>query len=110
MEIQTRLPLSKRTPLWAKTTLLSGIIRTSTRLPDAWMVHAVRGLAGSNQFPMGQKFLEKALVSLKRAMGQANPRCRTKLIENLILNEMVRGQAQRNWITEQLGYEIPLAG
>jgi MoaA/NifB/PqqE/SkfB family radical SAM enzyme len=109
MEIQTRLPLSKRTPLWAKTALLSGIIRTSTHLPDAWLVHAVRSLAGSNQFPMGQKFLEKALVSLKRAMGQANPRCRAKLIENLILNEMVRGQAQRNWITEQLGYEIPLA-
>jgi MoaA/NifB/PqqE/SkfB family radical SAM enzyme len=108
MEIQTHLPLSKRTPLCAKTALLSGIIRASTHLPDAWLVRAVRRLAGSNQFPMGQKFLEKALVSLKRAMGRANPRCRSKLIENLILNEMVRGQAQRNWITEQLDYEIPL--
>jgi hypothetical protein len=109
MEIQTRLPLSKRTPLCAKTALLSGIIRASTHLPDAWLVHAVRRLAGSNQFPMGQNFLEKALVSFKRAMGRANPRCRAKLIENLILNQIVRGQAQRNWISEQLGYEIPLS-
>jgi len=57
---------------------------------------------------MGQKFLEKALISLKRAMGQAHPRYREKMIKNLIINEMVRGQAQRNWITEQLGYEVPL--
>jgi MoaA/NifB/PqqE/SkfB family radical SAM enzyme len=108
MEIQTRLPLSKQAPLQAKTTLLSGIIHASTHLPDAWLVGAVRRLTGTNQFPMGQQFLEKALVSFKRAMGRANPRCRTKLIKNLILNEMVRGQAQRNWISEQLGYEIPL--
>ena len=61
-------------------------------------------------FPrMGQKFLEKALLSFKRAMGRANPRCREKMIRNLVINEMVRGHAQRNWITEQLGYEIPLS-
>jgi MoaA/NifB/PqqE/SkfB family radical SAM enzyme len=77
-------------------------------LPDAWLVQAVRRLGGLNQFPMGQRFLEKALVSLKRAIGRANPRCRAKIVDNLILNEMVRGQAQRNWLTEQLGYEIPL--
>jgi MoaA/NifB/PqqE/SkfB family radical SAM enzyme len=108
MDIQPRLPFSKRTSLAAKSALLSGIVRASTHLPDETLVRAVRRLAGTNQFPMGQKFLEKALISLKRALGRANPRCRTKLIENLIINEMVRGQVQRNWITEQLGYEIPL--
>jgi len=108
MEIQAHMPLSKRISLGAKTTLISGIIRASTHLPDEQLVHAVRRLAGYNQFPMGQKFLEKALISFKRAMGRANPRCRAKMIENLVINEMVRGQAQRNWITEQLGYEIPL--
>jgi len=30
------------------------------------------------------------------------------MIQNLAINEMVRSQAQRNWLTEQLGYEIPL--
>jgi len=108
MEIQTQLPLSKRILLGAKTTALSGVIRATAHLSDDQLVHAVRRLTGSNQFPMGQKFLEKALVSLKRAMGRANPHSRKKLIENLIINEMVRGQAQRNWITEQLGYEVPL--
>jgi MoaA/NifB/PqqE/SkfB family radical SAM enzyme len=108
MEIKKQLPWSKRTSLHAKSALLSGIIRTSAHLPDEWLLRAVRHLAGSNQFPMGQKFLEKALISLKRAMGQAHPRYREKMIKNLIINEMVRGQAQRNWITEQLGYEVPL--
>jgi MoaA/NifB/PqqE/SkfB family radical SAM enzyme len=77
-------------------------------LPDAWLVRAVRSLTGENQFPMGQRFLEKALLTLKRALGRANPRARQKLVENLVINEMVFGQAQRNWVTEQLGYEIPL--
>jgi MoaA/NifB/PqqE/SkfB family radical SAM enzyme len=108
MEIARNLPWSKRASLNAKSALLSGIIRTSTHLPDEWLLWTVRRLAGSNQFPMGQRFLEKALLSLKRALAQANPNCRKKMIQNLIINEMVRGQAQRNWITEQLGYEIPL--
>jgi MoaA/NifB/PqqE/SkfB family radical SAM enzyme len=108
MELQIRLPFARRTALGAKTALLSTVIRGSSHLPDAWLVQAVRRLAGANQFPMGQQFLEKALVSLKRAIGRANPRCRSKIIKNLILNEMVRGQEKRNWITEQLGYEVPL--
>jgi MoaA/NifB/PqqE/SkfB family radical SAM enzyme len=68
----------------------------------------VQRLAGTNQFPMGQKFIEKALITFKRALRAAPARSRTKIIQNLIINEMVKGQAQRNWITEQLGYEIPL--
>ncbi len=107
-DIRIRLPLPKRTALAAKTKLLAGIIRAGARLSDEKLVWAVRRLTGSNQFPMGQQFLEKALVSLKRALRRANPQCRNKIIENLIINEMVRGQAQRNWVTEQLGYEIPL--
>ena len=108
MAIETQLPLKKRVALGAKSAVISGIIRASSHLSDETVVRGVRRLAGTNQFPMGQKFLEKALVSLKRALGRANPRCRSKLIENLVINEMVRGQAQRNWITAQLGYEIPL--
>lgn len=108
MEISLRMSAAKRAALGAKCSLVSTTIRASSRLPDKWLVGAVRRLAGTNQFPRGQQFLEKALLTLKRAMGRANPRCRAKIIENLIVNEMVRGQAQRNWVTEQLGYEVPL--
>lgn len=108
MAIRTRMPFPKRAALGTKSRLISGIIRASTHLSDDRLVRSVRWLAGENQFPMGQRFIEKALVSLKRALGRANPRCRSKIIENLVINEMVRGQAQRNWVSEQLGYEIPL--
>jgi len=108
MEIKKQLPLLQRTSLNAKSALLSGLIGASAHLPDKWLLKAVRLLTGSNQFPMGQAFLEKALLSLKRAMGRSHPRCREKMVQNLLINEMVRGQTQRNWITEQLGYEIPL--
>ncbi len=108
MDIQLQMPRKRRAVLAAKSALLSATIRGSAHVPDAWLVAAVRRLTGQNQFPMGQRFLEKALLTLKRAMGRANPRARTKVIENLVINEMVWGQAQRNWVTEQLGYEIPL--
>lgn len=108
MNLQTQLPPSRRAVLAAKSTLLSGLIRASTHLSDENLVAAVRRLAGVNQFPMGQRFLEKGLLSLKRALGGANRRSRRKLIENLIINEMVRGQTQRCWISQQLGYEVPL--
>jgi MoaA/NifB/PqqE/SkfB family radical SAM enzyme len=108
MEISLKMPAVKRAALAAKCSLLSTTIRASAHLPDDWLLAAVRRLAGTNQFPMGQKFLEKALLTLKRALGKGNPRCRSKIVDNLIVNEMVRGQAQRNWVTEQLGYEIPL--
>ncbi len=108
MTLQKRLPVLKRAALASKTAVLSTLIRGSSHLPDEWLVGAVRRLTGSNQFPMGQRFLERALITLKRALGRANPRCRSRLIRNLILNEMVRGQEQRSWVSEQLGYEIPL--
>jgi hypothetical protein len=66
MEIQTKLPFLKASALSTKSALLSSIVRASTHVPDAWLVHAVRRLAGSNQLPMGQKFLERALISLYR--------------------------------------------
>ena len=74
------MPLWQRTVLGAKCKLLSGIIGASTRLSDNRLIRSVRKLAGTNQFPMGQRFLEKALVSFKRALRQANPRCREKII------------------------------
>jgi MoaA/NifB/PqqE/SkfB family radical SAM enzyme len=108
MDIRIRMPFPRRASVCAKSRLIAGIVRASSHFTDERLVRSVRGLAGQNQFPMGQQFLEKALVSLKRALRRANPRCRAKIIDNLIINEMVRGQAQRSWVSEQLGYEIPL--
>ncbi len=107
MNIELQMPSKRRSTLAARSALLSATVRASTHLPDAWLTAMVRGLTGKNQFPMGQRFLEKALLTLKRAMGRVNPRARRKIIDNLIINEMVYGQAQRNWVTQQLGFEIP---
>lgn len=108
MQVQRELPLMGRVSVGAKNALLSSLLRASAHLPEGFLIKTVRGIAGTNDFPMGQKFLEKALVSTKRAIKQSNPRSRRKLLDNLILGEMVRGQAERNWVTKQLGYEIPL--
>ena len=54
MEIQTRLPFTKKISLGAKATLLSSIIRASTHLPDNLLVHAVRRLTGARPGDLGR--------------------------------------------------------
>ncbi len=101
-----QLPFGKRLSVGTKGALIERLLRASRCLPPTFVQGAIRRLAGRNRYPMGQRFIEQALVSLRRALGQANPRCRKKLIRNLAVNQGVYGQALRNWITHQIGYEI----
>jgi MoaA/NifB/PqqE/SkfB family radical SAM enzyme len=101
-----QLPLGKRISIGARATLIERLLHASRYLPASFLQRVVRRLAGRNRYPMGQRFIEQGLTSLGRALAQANPRCRKKLIRNLAINQGVWGQALRNWITKQLGYEI----
>jgi MoaA/NifB/PqqE/SkfB family radical SAM enzyme len=90
----------------AKSALIARLLAMSRSLSTDFVLRTMRRLAGRNRYPMGQRFIEKGLVSLKRAIAEANPRCRHKLIHNLVINHGVYGQAVRNWITRQIGHEI----
>ena len=59
MEFRADPPTSKRVALATKSAPISALIGTSVHPPDGWLIRTLRRSAGTNQFPMGQKSLEK---------------------------------------------------
>jgi MoaA/NifB/PqqE/SkfB family radical SAM enzyme len=108
MNLQDQLPWGRRVGIRATSVLVSSILRASAHLSDQALVRMVRRFAGVNHYPMGQQFLEKGLVSLKHALVHANPKYRKGLIHNLVINEMVRGEAVRSRLTQQFGFDLPV--
>ena len=49
-----------------------------------------------------------ALLLMRRAIGRLNPVCRDRFIENVIVNDLLRGQAKRNKLVEKTGMLAPL--
>lgn len=108
MNLQDQLPWGRRLGIGATSVLVASVLRASAHVSDRTLVRAVRRLAGANHYPMGQQFLEKGLISLKHALLHANPKYRRGLIRNLVINEMVRGEAVRSRLTRELGFELPV--
>ncbi|MBD3240018.1 MAG: radical SAM protein [Chitinivibrionales bacterium] len=108
MPDQYELPRKEQHVINAKCKALRAFFRLYPHLEDSVIIATMRKLAGENHYPQGQDFLEKGMIVLKKAMKTANPLARQRLVENLILNECVKGQAMRRHVTEQVGVEIPV--
>jgi MoaA/NifB/PqqE/SkfB family radical SAM enzyme len=49
-----------------------------------------------------------ALLLMRRAVGRLNPVCRERFIENVIVNDLLRGQARRNKLVAKTGMLAPI--
>ncbi len=49
-----------------------------------------------------------ALLLLRRAVGRLSPLCRDRFIENVIVNDLLRGQAKRNKLLEKTDMLAPI--
>jgi MoaA/NifB/PqqE/SkfB family radical SAM enzyme len=49
-----------------------------------------------------------ALLLMRRAIGRLNPVARDRFIENVIVNDLLRGQARRNKLVEKSGMLAPI--
>jgi MoaA/NifB/PqqE/SkfB family radical SAM enzyme len=49
-----------------------------------------------------------ALVLMRRAVSRLNPVCRDRFIENVIVNDLLRGQAKRNKLVEKSNLLAPI--
>ena len=49
-----------------------------------------------------------ALLLIRRAIGRLSPVCRDRFIENVIVNDLLRGQAKRSKLMEKTGMMAPL--
>lgn len=103
-----RLPKKARFKLAATTPLVKTLFNLLPHIPESTVISFVKKLYGENSYPAGQEFIEKAFASLKHIFKHANPNCRRAIINNMIVNEGIRGQQIRNHVTKKLGFDIPV--
>jgi len=97
----TRLKLMTTTPV------IKQLFNIFPYLPEKSIISLVRMLYGKNGYPAGQKFIEKALASLKLIFKNANPNCKKAIINNMVVNEGIYGQQLRTLVTKNVGFDIP---
>ena len=102
------LTASEKNVLSMKSAMLSGVFGALPYIPDGIAHAAVKKLLGIQGTQLQQRFLAKLAVTFKHALRDLNPQCRKKIAQNLFGNVSLRGQQQRQRITQALGFEIPL--
>lgn len=103
-----RLSTKTKLKLAATAPIVKGLFNALPHISENLVINFVKAFYGENHYPEGQKFIEKAFGTLKTVFKTANPNCRKAIINNLIINEGIRGQQVRNSLTKKIGFDIPL--
>lgn len=103
-----RLSTRAKLKLKATTPIVKGLFNALPHISDKAVISLIKTLFGENRYPEGQIFIEKVFSSLKQIFKTANATCRKAIINNMIINEGVRGQKIRNQVTKELGFDIPV--
>jgi MoaA/NifB/PqqE/SkfB family radical SAM enzyme len=90
------------------TPIVKGLFGALPYIPENLVISTMRKFFGENNYPAGQEFIEKVFSSLKYIFKNANSNCKKAIIQNMIINEGVRGQRIRKKATEDLGFDIPV--
>ncbi|MBT3182874.1 MAG: radical SAM protein [Deltaproteobacteria bacterium] len=98
----TKFKLAVTTPI------VRGLFKTLPYIPEDIVINTMKRFYGENSYPAGQLFIEKAFRTLKGVFKDANPNCKRAIINNMIINEGVKGQQKRNAVTKWVGFDIPL--
>jgi MoaA/NifB/PqqE/SkfB family radical SAM enzyme len=102
------LPFGTKVKLATTTPIMKGLFTALPYIPEGAVISFSRRMYGENGYPAGQEFIEKAFASLKHIFKNANANCRRAIINNMIINEGVRGQQKRNFVTKKMGFDIPV--
>jgi len=102
LSAKTKLKLATTTPL------IRGLFHALPYISDNLVIKTSRTIYGRHSYPAGQQFLEKAFSTLKCVFKTANANCKKAIINNMIINEGIRGQQMRNKVTEDIGFDIPV--
>ena len=101
------LPVKTRLKLGATTPLIKGLCHALPYIPESSLISLVKKLYGENGYPAGQKFIEKTFSAMKHVFKTANPNCKRAVIQNMVINEGIRGQQVRSLVTKKVGFDIP---
>lgn len=102
LSTKTKIKLATTTPV------IKSLFSVMPYIPEDAVVGLVKKLYGENGYPAGQEFIEKAMRMLKFIFKTANPKCRKAIIDNMVVNEGIRGQQIRNLVTKEIGFDIPV--
>lgn len=102
LSAKTKLKLAATIPI------VKGLLNVMPFTSENTVISAIKKFYGENDYPAGQEFIEKTFASLKTIFKHANPNCKKAIINNMIVNEGIYGQAVRNRVTEKRGFDIPL--
>jgi MoaA/NifB/PqqE/SkfB family radical SAM enzyme len=106
--MKPKLPASKKFKLATTTPIAKTLFNFLPYISDNMVTSVIRKFYGESCYPAAQEFIEKAFSTLKGVFKTANPNCKRKIINNLIINEGIRGQALRNQTTKEVGFDIPV--
>ena len=98
----TKLKLATTTPI------IKGLFHTLPHIPENTVISLSHKFYGKNGYPAGQDFIDKAFATLKHIFKTANPNCKKAIINNMIVNEGIRGQQLRSLVTKKAGFDIPV--
>jgi MoaA/NifB/PqqE/SkfB family radical SAM enzyme len=102
------LPLSTNIKLKLTTPVVKGLFTALPYISENSIISFTKRMYGENNYPEGQRFIEKAFSTLKHVFKTANPSCKKAIVNNMIINEGIYGQKKRNLVTEKMGFDIPV--
>lgn len=106
--MNAKLSTGTKVKLAATTPIVKGLFNALPYIPENLVTNIIRKFYGENGYPAGQEFIEKAFCTMKQIFKDANPNCKRAIINNMIINEGIKGQKKRNQVTEQLGFDVPV--
>lgn len=101
------LSVSAKIRLAATTPVVKGLFHLLPYISDGAVISLTRKFYGENGYPAGQDFIEKAFSTMKQVFKTANPNCKRAIINNMVINEGIRGQQLRSQVTREVGFDIP---
>jgi len=102
------LTTKEKVKLGLTTPIIKGLFNALPYIPESTVINMTKKFYGENGYPAGQEFLEKTFASLKLIFKTANSNCKKAIINNMIINEGIRGQRKRRMVTKELGFDIPV--
>jgi MoaA/NifB/PqqE/SkfB family radical SAM enzyme len=86
---------------------VKGTVRVLPHLSDKTLLFLAKKEIEKIPYPAGRDFMKKMLLTAKRFLTEASPKCREKAVENFVVNYFLKGAEKRRAFFETYDYWPP---
>jgi hypothetical protein len=104
---EVKTPMRRQASILIQRALVSGVFKAFPYLPDGLIRAATDRILDFGHAEFAQSYLQKTMISLKRALRGLNPTVKKKMNQNFFVNECVVGAARRGQLVNMLGMDMP---